>query len=518
MRVRSRTPSGKVRWECRTVVDGKEYYCHSTTSTEPKGRKRSGARAAQPMVFKKKLGDAKTFIITCAQNGTPVHDEFWACLKTMARKRKAQLVVVPIRYKNPTSLWEASQANEEWWVKEVQDYLCNQKVNLNENLILIGDAKTQPTAKNPLDGYESETGTASAIVGHPKIALKAVPTLYGRTPKILATTGACTVANYTDSKAGHNGRFHHALGALVVEIVGKAFHLRQLNFDTKSGSFTDVDTRYYPNRAEKAPRAKALVMGDTHADFICLKVKEATFGKGGIVEVTRPENLIWHDLLDAYMVNPHHQGKVFTAIAKLTSGMGTIADEVARACHFVKDHTPPDTRSVVVPANHNDFLLRWIESHDWRTHPPSAIFYLRTALQMAEQTEFRPRYGAVFPSPLPMLFPKYVDCSNIELLANKDPKKNFFNVAGIELSMHGHKGSNGSKGSINGYKDLGVKTVIGHSHVPGIKNGCYQVGTSTELALEYTNGSPSSWLNAHCLVGADGKRQLIIIVDGEWRA
>jgi hypothetical protein len=34
--------------------------------------------------------------------------------------------------------------------------------------------------------------------------------------------------------------------------------------------------------------------------------------------------------------------------------------------------------------------------------------------------------------------------------------------------------------------------------------------------LEYTAG-PSSWLNTHCLLHADGKRQLIHIIDGKWR-
>lgn len=519
MRVRSRTPSGKVRWECRTLVDGEEVYCYSTTEPEHESRKRNGARGVKPKVFKRKLHDTQTYIITCAQNGTPVHPEFWACLKTMERARKANLVVIPIRYKNPTSHWEASQANEEWWVDEVQEHLCNQRKVLNENLILIGDTKTQPTAQKPLSKYESLSGSSSAIIGHPKLAFKAVPTPCNKMPKILLTTGACTVANYTDSKAGQLGKFHHTLAALVVEITSrKTFHVRQLNFDTKTKSFTDVDKRYYGDRVEKAPRALALIMGDTHTDFICEKVKSATFGKGGIVESTRPLELVWHDLLDAYMVNPHHLGNPFVAIAKMTSGLGTIWDEVQRACHFVKDHTPKGSRSVVVPSNHNDFLKRWIFTHDWKTHPPSAEFYLSTALQMVRETKFKPRFGAVFPSPLPMLFPQIVDCSNIELLSDEDPTKNHHTVAKTELSLHGDKGPNGSRGSINSFKDLGVKTVVGHSHTPGIVDGCYQVGTSTELSLEYTNGHPSSWLNTHCLLNADGKRQLITIIDGEWRA
>ena len=70
--------------------------------------------------------------------------------------------------------------------------------------------------------------------------------------------------------------------------------------------------------------------------------------------------------------------------------------------------------------------------------------------------------------------------------------------------------------TIRNLRRVGVRSVIGHSHSPGIEEGCYQTGTSTFLRLEYNSG-PSGWLQAHVLVHADGKRQLIIIIDGKWR-
>jgi hypothetical protein len=179
----------------------------------------------------------------------------------------------------------------------------------------------------------------------------------------------------------------------------------------------------------------------------------------------------------------------------------------------VKDHTPADTLSVIVPSNHNDFLRRWIVNTDWRMEPGNAEFYLRTALEMVQKTKFVPEIGTVYPSPFPMVFPQIVDTSDILILEDDES----FTLAGIELSMHGDRGPNGSRGSIQNHKRLGVKSFIGHSHSPGIKEGCYQVGTSTNLKLEYTGG-PSSWLNCHGVINADGKRQLLIIVDGRWRA
>lgn len=72
-------------------------------------------------------------------------------------------------------------------------------------------------------------------------------------------------------------------------------------------------------------------------------------------------------------------------------------------------------------------------------------------------------------------------------------------------------------GSLKGYGKIGVKTVTGHTHSPGIRDGAYQVGGSTRLGLAYLRG-PSSWLHTHCAIYANGKRSLINIIDGEWRA
>ena len=60
------------------------------------------------------------------------------------------------------------------------------------------------------------------------------------------------------------------------------------------------------------------------------------------------------------------------------------------------------------------------------------------------------------------------------------------------------------------------KMVIGHSHSARISKGVYQTGTSTGR-LDYEAGL-SDHTNTHCVQYQNGKRTLIDIFDGKWRA
>lgn len=453
----------------------------------------------------------KRFIVTAAQNGTPVNKEWWAVLLNMSKVLKAELLVIPIRYKNPTSHWSASALNEEYWVPEVKPFLWNQRVALNRNLTVLGDIKTQPTAVSPLTGFEAFATSSSGIIGHTKVQLKAVPSPSNKTAKVMTTTGACTVANYTDSRAGAVGEFHHSLSAVLVEVdTATRFFMRHLHFDEDSASCIDLNKRYYADKVTKAPRALALVMGDTHVDSADPAVIAATFGTDGIVPVLRPHHLVWHDLLDGYSVNPHHAGKPLNKVGKMLGKVSNVREEVRRAIEFISKYTPKDTQSVVVASNHNDFLSRWIDSHDWRNDPVNAEFYLETSLAMVRGTRFTSR-GTEYPEAFAYWLRK-AELPNCRVL---DMDESFV-LEDVELGMHGNLGPNGVRGSINNLRRISNKSIIGHSHTPGIEEGCYQVGTNTYLRLEYNQGA-SSWLNADCVLNADGKRQLLIIVDGKWR-
>lgn len=460
-------------------------------------------------VYGKLFQPSKVYIITAAQNATPVHPEFWKILQLVAKCRKAQIVVIPLRYKNPTSKWRGSQEGREWWTHEVEPLLCNQRHGLNDNLTLMADYKIQATQSNPLQSKEAISLASSGIYGATKIHLKSVPVPASRMGKVNVTTGACTVENYTDTGYGKNGEFHHSLSALIVEVVdSKRFHMRHLHYDKDTNSVTDGarGEQYFAERGyRRAPQPLALVEGDTHVDSTCPAVESAT---QEMLDTLNPQYSVVHDVLDAYSCNPHHWGNPFNARAKMLSGRDDVRAEVGRAVAFIRRRAK-DRKVLVVPSNHDNMLARWIEKGDWKLETVNQGFYLELAKVMSDGTQMTPG-GMTRPDP-------FVHCLTQAAIPNVIHSPDSFVLGEVDLALHGDRGPNGARGSIKNLRRLGSKIIIGHSHSPGIDEGAYQTGTSTLLRLEY-NAPPSSWLNAHVLLQHDGKRQMIIIVDGKYKA
>ncbi len=276
------------------------------------------------------------------------------------------------------------------------------------------------------------------------------------------------------------------------------------------GTFIDLTDEYQTDGVNSAPRPLALVFGDTHRQFIDPKVEQATFGASGMVDTLDPEHLVFHDLHDGYARNPHHRLDPFSEIAKRQSDMHLVRKEVEADVEWLCNVCYGRT-GVVVPSNHDNFFARWIMDTDWRRDPDNASFYLETAKVMVDSVQMS-EHGASRIDP----FTYWVNQlkheeSDIRTIRRDES----FMLGGVELSLHGDMGPNGARGTRNNLRRIGVKSIIGHSHSPGIEEGCYQTGTSTHLRLEYNHG-PSSWLNAHVILYANGKRAVLPIIDGAW--
>lgn len=494
------THTGKQRWSC--------YTCKYRTTRLNTGDKKPAQIQARD------LPKSNRYVITCAQNATLVHQGFLRNLLAYCRHTGAELLVVPIRYRNPTSILVDRNTDIDWWHPAVLPYLHDQRSVLNPNLTLLADIKTRPTAARPLSGFESITGgTRSGIIAHPKIEMRTIATQHGEQAKVMVTTGAVTRKNYTESKEGAKGAFHHVFGALVVELdSGGVFHLRHL-IATESGDFQDLDVRVRGGEVTGGHSVAALVMGDTHVDFVDPSVTAATFGRQGIVQTLNPKYLVWHDLVDFYSRSHHHRKRALMALAKWKGGRSSVYAEVQRAFGYIDKHSPPGCTNVLVPSNHNEHLGRWVEENSCDEDPENLEFRAETWAMMVK-TARATMTGSTWEDPFVWWGRRLLKTKDRTVFLRRGES---FLVQGIEVGVHGDRGVGGSPGTLMQYARMAHKCVIGHSHTPGIIEGAYQVGTSSYLTRDYNVGAPSGWLQTHCVIYPNGKRTLVNIIGGRWR-
>ena len=95
-------------------------------------------------------------------------------------------------------------------------------------------------------------------------------------------------------------------------------------------------------------------------------------------------------------------------------------------------------------------------------------------------------------------------------------------VCGISFDVEpgqitGYLGPNGAQGGANAYAKMGRKANVGHTHQAGIRDGIYTGGTLSYLDLGYNRG-PSSWSHSNIITYVNGKRTIITMWNGKWRA
>lgn len=448
------------------------------------------------------------FVITSLQNDTPTNYDFFASLKSYCGDRSARLMIIPVKYKNPSLVNMSSDCT---WDSTLTDYMIRNEIHLSDNIKILANCPISATAMNPLSGLEPMTRGKTTIFGHSQLASTTAPVNSYDKPIILSTTGSLSKDGYySESKAGFKANFNHTCSALVVEIdrYTGLHHIRQLVADS-SGAFFDIHGYYSGSKIVRNIASSALVLGDEHALFSSPEVYEATFGSGGIVDTVKPRNLVRHDVLDCHTISHHHSKKPMKKFLKMVQGYDSIEDELFLTAKYLIDTTRRGQKSIVVNSNHHDHLARWLEEGDPKIDPTNAVIYHQLMYLMLNHIRQNEEEANAFELWFKTHYP---DTDDIIFDSPKEP----IYIEGINVSMHGDLGPNGSRGSRKNLSRMPDKSVIGHSHSPGIEKGCWQVGTSSVLNLDYAKG-PTTWMNTHCIIYPNGKRQLINIIGGEWR-
>lgn len=468
------------------------------------------AKPDSELVIKKKTS---RYVITCAQNNTDIFQPFYKNLLKYCEVNKAQLIVIPIRYKNVNAYCPTDQYHVKW-PQELKPYFLNDRLELNDNLVVLGDLKINATSSDPLRSINSFSGKKSAIIGHAQLAMKMIASPQYELPKQLLTTGSISQKNYSKSQIGALAEFNHTYGASVVEVCGDKFFTRQINA-LDDGSFCDLLTEYKNGEVEHYDRVEALVLGDLHGIRMDQDVIKTTFeGDNSIVNYLKPKKIVCHDVIDFYNQNHHNKGNIFLEYAKYHGKQNNVEEELKNFADFHNKYfSKTDTEYYYISSNHHDAFTRWLMECDPKKDPENALFYHYTMYNLLKNTRWDHKNGdPILMNPFKFFMEQHVSNWENTHFVGRNSK---LEIKGIDCSQHGDKGINGTRASGSSFSKTCYKMIIGHGHSPFICKGVYGVGTNSRLFMGYNSGY-SSWMHTDCVIYRNGKRSLLNIIKGEW--
>lgn len=443
-------------------------------------------------------------LVTAAQDDTDVHWGFWTNLQAYAATMGARIVVGGFTYQQLRHTDRATLTAT--YRAELAPFLRFDQLDIGP-VIFFANVNTLPTAVRPLSGLLTMSRGRDAIFPHAKVAYQTVPQPPETPVPSVMTTGACTVPNYIQKKAGVKAEFHHVLGATMVEVCedGTAF-CRPISA-AADGSFHDLDARVAEGRVSRGHRLKAATWGDIHCPSVPEAIFEAIWGAGGAIDQLRPEYQFFHDLSDFAAWNRHVAGDPIHRALMVARGMAGMEWQVATSAMFLRATRRDFCRSVVIMSNHDDRLRQWATAQADRNDTTNVRYWHRCNLAVLDAIHHGDRdfdlmlWALRDADPDAMAGIDFVPIGASFRICQE-------HAGGIENGLHGHQGPNGSRGTIEGLAKMGTKITIGDKHAPAILDGVYCSGITGDLDQGYNTG-PGSWRRAHVLTYQNGKRTIV---------
>jgi hypothetical protein len=203
--------------------------------------------------------------------------------------------------------------------------------------------------------------------------------------------------------------------------------------------------------------------------------------------------------------NPHDKFKAFLR------GYDVVTKELQDTSAVMHRYHRDGVHMVVVDSNHDNWCMRWLKEHDYRTDPRNAVLFLEAQLEVYKQIQ-----GQNDKFHLVEWAMRKFGCPESAQFLRADESFTICNKQ-IECGMHGHLGPNGARGTPANLKNVGRKAITMHTHSAGIFGGLYVGGMSANLNMGYNVGC-SSWTHSHVFTYPNAKRTVATCYAEKWRA
>ncbi len=234
-----------------------------------------------------------------------------------------------------------------------------------------------------------------------------------------------------------------------------------------------------------------------------------------MLDALGPRYQFLHDVLHFHGCSHHDIKNPHIVFHRFVRQQANVAAEIEAVNDFLNRARRPWCESVIVDSNHHHHLARWLQEQDGRDDPRNVRLWFALNARV---------YANLAAGRRPVYLAEAIrEVAGEAALKDRflAPEESFLICAevggGIECGLHGDRGPNGSRGSAASLSKLGRKANIGHSHSPRIVDGVYQAGTHGALHPDWVRG-PGSWSHSDIVTYANGKRAIITMINGKWRA
>ena len=320
------------------------------------------------------------------------------------------------------------------------------------------------------------------IVPETSFTIYSTPTELNSPPTYLFTTGCINKKSrlYSKNHLGYLQEEQHKLGGIFIE----------------NGLVTQATFK------SKREFAEALVVGDLHLPY---ENKMFIRNLKKQLETHRPKKVFLHDLLDLAPFSHHTHKNVWAKLNKdnTTEHLKQIRDKITGLIALCDNF---GVEIYVVASNHDTHLMTGLmtQSLSKMNKEDATLYFQYGSLVLSENKK-----------PLEAIF-KVCGVSDSDI-----NKLNFIDVktgcesAGFTLNLHGDAGINGASFSSGGFKRIGAKAIVGHSHSCSRDGDVLTTGTSSKLLLGYNERGFSSWSDANVIVKKTDAYHEILIGDAE---
>lgn len=419
---------------------------------------------------KKAYAEGRDIVVSSYIVGTKVNTSFLVTLERFVQSCNGILVIIPQRYKNPSSLAEKYVQDDEVSFIDplIQKYILCDRVHL-PGVTILADVRVQPTAAKPCTGLKALSEGNSLILGHATAQLESIPRMMPDSVKVITTTGSVSIKPPLDSLAAKKLENDMILGAVIISN-RQEFHLRRIHADSK-GVFYDLG-RKYSQKTDTVSAPLYSTWGDIHfgqEDKDALLWAMKTCSDQGV------DKIILNDSFDGQTVNPHaftnvQRYKVFKSV---TEEVNYHNECITQLSAFFKVYR--------IDSNHDDMLSRWAKTS-----------LMSSAVSMED---------------VKLMYKVYTEGHRYVLEGMVIPGGT---VLDSFMLTHGHESVNGGRPSLETYATFKNRVIGHHVHSPKEYRGQISNGCLCQIEQDYTKGPFTGWAHAIVQVYPDHKAQLLI--------